>query len=387
MENSPENSNSEIKKGQYTMRVLHIINSLMPGGGAEQLLGDLLPALKKRGIEPRVVTLYKYDDSQIEQKLLDERIYVDRINSLVRYNPFILFYLQNAARKGNFNIIHSHLFPSQYYGSMLVPNSKTALITTEHNILNKRRKNKLFRPLEYKVYSKYDKILCISNAVAYSLNVWIPGIGERIEVIYNGRDLTNFNSAVSLKRPEIGVSNAVPLVIAVSSLSQQKDYNTLIKAIKKLPGVHLLVVGQGPLKNSLMKLAVDLGVGERIHFLGHRNDVAQLIKTADVFTQSSHWEGFGLTVVEAMACGVPVIATNVPGVNEVIVDGVSGILVPPKDENALAASISAVLSNEHLSNKLRMNGLERAKKFSIDTMADEVTNIYRKALARIKTIQ
>lgn len=362
------------------MKVLHIINSLSPHGGAEQILGDLLPALKKRGIELYVVTLYRYDYSPIEQKLSDERICRYKINSSVRHSPFTLVRLQNILRRGRFNIIHTHLFPSQYYGSMLIANNKTRLITTEHSTFNRRRKRRLFRTLEYRVYSKYDRILCISDGVADSLNRWIPAIRKKTEVVYNGRDLTSFSSAVPLDRSKIGINDVAPLVIAVSTLKPAKDHHTLIRAVKKLSGVHLLIAGEGPLRNSLERLSMDLKVRERIHFLGHRDDVAQLIKTADVFVQSSHWEGFGLAVVEAMACGVPVIATNIPGVSEIVKDGFSGILVPPRDENALAASISSVLNSKLLADRMRVGGLERAKEFSIDAMADRVSDVYRSIL-------
>lgn len=357
------------------MKVLHIINSLTPGGGAEQLIGELLPALKNKGIELYAVTLYKYGDSIIDQKLLENGIYIDKINSPLKYNPLIFVHLQGVLRRG-FDIIHTHLFPAQYYGAALITDHRTRFITHEQNTFNRRRKNKLFKILEAKIYAKYDRVLCVSKAVSDSLRAWIPKISNKIEVVYNGRDLTHFNLSKPLERFEIGIPDEVPLVIMVSSLRPQKDHTTLMKAIKKLVGVHLLIVGQGPLKNDLIKLAVNLGIKERIHFLGHRNDVARLIKTADVFVQSSHWEGFALSIIEAMACGVPVIGTDVSGQKELIVDGISGVLVPPKSENSLAASISSILNNRDLNNKLRMGALKRAKEFTIDAVANKVFNIY-----------
>jgi len=363
------------------MKILHIINSLQPGGGAQQLLGDLLPALVKNNVKIYVVTLYRCRDSLIERRLSNNNIYIDSIDSKIKYNPLAYFHLKNVIKtKGNFDIIHAHLFPSLYYVSLLASNNNIPLVYTEHNTFNRRRKYKLFKIVENKIYSRYNKILCISNATANSLKKWVPRVSNKIEIVYNGRNFKNFKIAKPLKRSKIGIPNDVPLVISVSSLTAQKDHYTLIKAIKKLPAVHLMIVGEGELKSRLIRFVTELGIKDRIYFLGYRGDVPQLMKTADIFVQSSHWEGFGMTVIESMACGVPVIGTDVPGLNEVIIDGISGILIPPKNENALVSAISLVLNDKTIYNKLQKGGLKRAKDFSIETMAGKIIRIYKKIL-------
>ncbi len=363
------------------MRVLHVVNSLYPGGGAQQLLGDLLPAIIKNNVEIYVATLYKYKNNLVEKRLFNNNIHIYKIDARIKYNPLIYFHLKNIIKeKGNFDIIHAHLFPSFYYVSLLASSNNIPLIYTEHSTFNRRRKYKLFKTIDNKIYGRYNKILCISNATANCLIKWVPKVSNKIEIVYNGRNFKNIKLTKPLKRSKIGVPNDVPLVISVSRLTVKKDHYTLIKAIKKLPAVHLMIVGEGELKSRLIKFVTELGIKDRIYFLGYRRDIPQLIKTADIFVQSSHWEGFGITAIESMACGVPVIGTDVPGLNEVIIDGISGILVPLKKENALVSAISLVLNNKTIYDKLQKGGLKRAEDFSIGTMADKYLRIYEKIL-------
>ncbi|MGH9669124.1 MAG: glycosyltransferase, partial [Terriglobales bacterium] len=129
------------------------------------------------------------------------------------------------------------------------------------------------------------------------------------------------------------------------------------------------------LRPSLEALAASLGIWERVHFLGRRADVPQLLKLADVYVHSSHWEGFGIAAVEAMAAGLPVIASDVPGLSQVV--GSAGLLFPRGDADCLAGHISSVLASESLRRQLSQAGRERARSFSIEQSVEAYINLYR----------
>jgi glycosyltransferase involved in cell wall biosynthesis len=124
----------------------------------------------------------------------------------------------------------------------------------------------------------------------------------------------------------------------------------------------------------MQALGTSLGIRERVHFLGRRPDVASLLKMADVYVQCSHFEGFGIAAVEAMATGLPVVASAVPGLSDVVGD--AGLLVPPGDAGALAAALRRVVESEDLRNDLRRKSLVRAKQFSIQQCADAYLSLY-----------
>jgi len=184
----------------------------------------------------------------------------------------------------------------------------------------------------------------------------------------------------TLCKREKGFNEDTPLVISVASLSKQKDHVTLIKAIAHLQNVHLLIVGDGSLKTKLHEFSISLGLNNRVHFLGYRNDVPELLAAADVFVMSSHWEGFGLAVVEAMAAGVPVIASDVPGLSEVIEHGKSGLLFPARDEAKLAENIRLLLKDKHRRQQLINEGKKRAHYFTIDKTVSQYVGAYDKIL-------
>ena len=142
-----------------------------------------------------------------------------------------------------------------------------------------------------------------------------------------------------------------------------------------IPDAHLVLVGDGPLRKEMELLASKLAIDNRVHFLGRRNDVHELIKMADIYVQSSHWEGFGIAVVEAMAGGLPVIASKVPGLCDVV--GNSGILFEPRNSKQLARYIKAVIDNKELYNSLSINSSARAEQFNIEVTAKKYIDLYR----------
>jgi len=170
------------------------------------------------------------------------------------------------------------------------------------------------------------------------------------------------------------------MVLMVSRFNPEKDHSTLIKSISKLDAnVHLVLVGDGPLKNDCEKLAQQLNLSSRIHFIGIRTDVPSIIKAADVCVLSTNWEGFGLVVVEYMICKKPVVVSDVEGVffaHDI------GVLFPKRDYIKLAEEINKLLSDGEYANIIANRCYERAKEFDIVKTASDHMNLYTSLLAK-----
>jgi glycosyltransferase involved in cell wall biosynthesis len=167
----------------------------------------------------------------------------------------------------------------------------------------------------------------------------------------------------------------------VARLDPQKGLGDLLEAAARVPDASFVVAGDGPDRERLGETARSLGLHDRVCFLGHRDDVPDLLRSCDVFVLPSLYEGFPLSVLEAMAAGKPVIATAVGGTPEAVSDGETGFLVPPGDPSALAAAIRAVLSDPVLARRLGSAGRERAcRTFSAAEMVRHVVRLYEDIL-------
>lgn len=355
------------------MNLLHVINDLEIGG-AQKLVHDLLLLQKKDPDLNVSCFVFKTTGSSLEKNLLANGIEIVSAES----SPFSLSsakHLRSLMKKAD--VVHAHLFPSNYITAMLKTATGAKIIFTEHSTHNRRRDHKTLRPLERLVYSRYDKIACISEATASNLSEWIgPKIAKsRIEIIENGINLKKFNQAEAQDPKSIFGRAGIPLLM-VSRFTASKDQATVVRALTHIdnPEVFVVFVGDGERKQETKELAERLGVSERVVFLGTRTDTPELIKSAAVGIQSSNWEGFGLTAVEIMAGGKPIIASEVNGLKEVV-EG-AGLLFPKGDDKALAEKIMAVLTDESLYAELQAKGLERAENYSIEKTAEKYKSIY-----------
>jgi len=204
----------------------------------------------------------------------------------------------------------------------------------------------------------------------------------RTTTIHNGVELPPRAAPAGRFRAELGVGGDVPLVLSVGRFHEQKDQETLLRAWRIVAGSHpdalLAIVGSGGLAGRLRELAAADGTSRSIRLVGPRAALAEAYVDADVFALSSRWEGLPYVILEAMAYGLPVASTNVDGIPEAVVDGVSGVLVPPRDPVALGRALEGLLSDPALRRRLGEAGRERvAGQFSLDRMIARITEVYR----------
>jgi glycosyltransferase involved in cell wall biosynthesis len=207
------------------------------------------------------------------------------------------------------------------------------------------------------------------------------GIREKkIKVIRNGIDISRIKSMAEESAADILDGFSGKTIVTACRLNKQKDFLTLLKAfaeIREQIMARLVIVGEGELRELIVSYAEDLGIGNDIIITGFQKNPFRLMKAADVFVLSSFFEGFGNVIVEAMAVGTPVVATDCPsGPAEIIQDGINGLLTQIMDHHSLAEAVLKVLGNRDLKEMLISNGVKRAEDFRVETMTDEFRELF-----------
>lgn len=367
------------------MKVLYINNGLA-SGGVEKLLNDMLPRINASGNYCELLILFdnnaKYLDSLrnngVHVQVVPERIYKKGHISRMLY---IMDYIKN----NEFDIVHANEFPLIYYCSLIknvLGKKMPKLIMTEHNTDNRRRHIKLSRPIEKFIYWNYDMVTSISDKVQEVLLEWLQiDNNPKYKVIYNGIDLAYFQNSKPYARENL-VSNLQDednLLCIIGSFTEQKNYFFMLEVMEKLPeNYHLVCLGEGPLKQKITNEIIQKKLQERVHLLGFRKDVANILKTVDALVIPSLWEGFGLIAVEAMATRTPIVASDVPGLAEVI--GNAGIKCPVNDLDKFTKAIKEVVNNREYYQRLNKFAELQIDKYNIEAMTEAYLDLYRQLL-------
>ncbi|WP_254528749.1 MULTISPECIES: glycosyltransferase [unclassified Sphingobacterium] len=356
------------------MKVLHVINSLATGG-AEKLLIDTIPLLNNHeDIKAEVILLNGFN-YPFHEKLKESNAKIHCLNYHNLYNPLVIFDLIKIIR--NFDIIHVHLFPSQYWVvfAKLFSRSKAKLVFTEHSTYNRRINNPILSKIDKFIYKQYSAIICITNEVRNMLihNYNIPE--KKLFIINNGINIDELSKSMELNKQSYGFNNSDKLLGMVAGFRDEKDHNTVIEALYHLPDYYkLLLIGDGKNKLLIENLVIELGLTDRVKFLGIRTDVGSILKSLDIAILSSRHEGFGISAVESMALGIPTIGTNVPGLSNVLNKG--GLLFEYKDINGLVDKILS-LEDRNLYNNVSLMGIDKSKLYDINTKVLELIKIYK----------
>jgi glycosyltransferase involved in cell wall biosynthesis len=353
------------------MKVLQIINNL-DIGGAETVLKNYVLNNDDKDIQNHVCLLGG-SETFILNQLREKKIKIHKMDLKSKYSAAAaLKKLRDIISKGGYDCVHVHLFPGQYYGAKLAKEFKGVhFIFTEHSTFNKRREIKALYPVEKWSYGSFEKIICVSEMTCRSLGEWMPSIKPKLNVVYGGIVMNEVHK------------NKPPLYDAVlvgSLRGNEKGVDIFIKAIKSIEG-HIrkvAIVGDGVLKEELISLRDRLGLTDKIEFAGNVDNVNEYLSNTRMFVLPSRWEGFGLAILEAMAARLPVVASNVGGIPEIIEDGKDGILVPVEDVGALSKSILDVLQNEYKASVLAENAYKKVReRFSIEAHVKRLNSLYK----------
>ena len=340
-------------------KIVHITNDLQRLGGVQRLLVDLM-------------TLQK-DEFQFEVILTrGENEYVNELNELgvSVYHKRDIGLRGVIKRMNNADLVHAHLFPSLYIALL----TSTPVVNTEHNPHYRRRDILFVKTMETILYRKYAKIACISEGVQTDFLSNIKVDPAVTEVIHNGINLSRFPQVA---KPYPDQKQKFKLGM-VGRFAAQKDFKTLIDLMLLLDDdFELHLAGDGELRNQFERYSAELKVGHRIQFHGQVNDIPAFLDSLDLYIQSSFWEGFGIAVVEAMAAGLPCLATNVSGLNNVIDNP---YLFEVGDVSCLSEKVKELKQSPKLYEAASAYVVKQAEKFSISTSAIKYTCIYNSCI-------
>lgn len=352
------------------MRVVHV-HRIAGISGSERHLLTLLPALAAEGIEAAFVGLDGGGDPEPFYAELDRAgVAYRRVSAVPR--------LRHALTSFGPDLVHTHLVHADVWGAVAA--GRTPLVTTKHN--DDPFRAGAFRHLERALSRRARAVICITEALA-RFNTDRVGIPRnKISVVHYGLD--EVPPAWSADAPP-AVPDEARVVLSLGRLVPQKGHDITLRAFARVraqqPGLVLAILGEGPERERLEALARELGLGESLLLPGRAGDVAAWLHRAEVFVHPARWEGFGLVLLEAMLAAVPVVATSVSSIPEIVADAQTGLLVPPDDPDALAAALGRVLGDVTYRRQLGDAGLARARsEFSVARMASATAAVYARAL-------
>ncbi len=341
------------------MKILHIINDLSENGGAQRFLVDLVTK-HKPSYEVKILILHQ--DNDFEPLLNNNGVSCEYWSLLTFREKWQLLRWPD--------LIHSHLFPSIYIALLAFGKKR---VQTEHCTTNRRRDYPALKFMEYLLYQKHEKTICISNKVREELIKFLPRYREQYDVIYNGIDLNRF-SRTAKKYRDLKKNGPVHIGMA-GRLHEHKDHPTLIRALAQLPERYQLhFAGDGDKKSELQALASQLQCDHRIHWHGVISDIPAFLSDLDIYVQSSIYEGFGLAAVEAMAEGLPVLGSNIPGLDEVIGD--SAYLFELGNELELVDKIEKICNSQEHYEAASNYFVERSHSFTLQRFRDSYYRTY-----------
>jgi sugar transferase (PEP-CTERM/EpsH1 system associated) len=363
---------------RYPCKVLHLIQGL-DVGGLEFMVAALVNRLDRKEFLPSVCC---FDNLG---KLQDSLHNDTRVTLLTRKPGIDIFYpfkLASLLNRDHIDILHLHNSTAFFYGVLAGKIAGTRrIIYTEH--ARDIPPNIKVRIMDKILSHMTDRIVVVAEFLKKNLvtKEWMDP--SKISTIYNGIDGDEFTREFDHEQiiKELDIPLASKIIGIVARLDAIKNHRCLIRAMKKVsahfPDAVLLVIGDGPLRSELEELVSNEGLLDIIKFLGTRNDIPRLLSVIDIFVLCSLSEGLPLTILEAMAAGKSIIATNVGGIPEVIQNGTDGIIIPSDDSDALADAISELLRDNKkrhdMGVKARMKFEER---FTIQAMVQSYEELY-----------
>lgn len=367
------------------IKILHLITELSTGG-AQKALACLLRHLDRGRFIPAVACLYN-GDKIVAQQIRALGVPVTDLGMTAKWRCDALWRLYRLLRRERPTILHTWMFHANLSGRVLGRLAGVPIVISSRRNINiggpwRDLLNRCTAWLD-------DAVIAVCESAREAEIKRASAAPDKVVTIYNGVDAGRFATvnlrAAAQVRHFFGIAAEAPLLGAMGRLHPQKGFSDLLAALvqvrEAIPSVRLLLVGDGGLRDSLETQAREMGLSGLVTFAGMRTDVPEILSALDVFVLPSLWEGMPNVLLEAMAAGLPVVATAVGGTPEVVVDGVTGLLVPPRDPAALAQAIATVLRDADVRRRMGEAGRERVERcFSLEEMVRRTEDLYEELI-------
>ncbi len=361
--------------------ILYLSTSSGPGG-AERVISNLASSLDPSRYRT-ILCLFRPGWIQERSESRGVCTYIIPTHGMADWRWGVKF--KQLLRQEQVDLIHAHEFDANVQGALAAALSGIPFVATVHG------KNyfweKLRRRVAYRWVSRRATMVAVSENLKQFIVEKVGVSPDRIRVVYNGVDALPYCEAsdVELCRRELGLPEGDRIVGVVGNLYPVKGHQYLINAIPsilgKCPNTSFVFAGRGELETKLKEQVHRLGLDKRVHFLGLRQDIPRILALLDVFVLPSLSEGLSMAILEAMIAGKPVVATQVGGNPELVLDGETGVLVPPRDSQALALSVTTLLTNKQQAVQFSEKGKRRAEgQFSLGTMVRAYQSLYDECL-------
>jgi glycosyltransferase involved in cell wall biosynthesis len=376
---------------QRRLKVVTLVREIGPagGGGAERVARDLLVALNPRRFERILFVSRPPRDRTGGQVVADLRrrgVDVRFLRRRFKYDPLAWWPLFRALRRERVDVLHTHAFGPNAWGSLIgrwagIP----VVIAHEHNWAFTGR---AARPvIDREVIARCADAMIVVSEDARRRMIEVERIPpERLELLPNGVQALPPGDGRAL-RGDLGIRRDDPVVGTVCIIRSEKALDVLVGAAARLsehfPRLRLLIAGDGPDRARVEALTERAGLSDRIHMTGARTDVPDVLAAIDIAVICSDYEGSPRSVLEFMDAGKPIVATDVGGIPEVIEDGVHGVLVPPRDEAALAAALRGLLDDMDRGREMGARARDRCRRdLSLDRTVDSLQDLYEELHSR-----
>ncbi len=374
------------------MRVLWMIDSLGPGG-AESLMLPLLRSLKDRVEEPRVCVLYVRagNPTAVELEKLGIRVDLMHVRNLRDLDH--IWRVFKYVHSHQPDIIHTQLETSDILGSLIGKILKIPTIATMHTLDE--------RPLARKIKKNWRNSLrwqCLNSAARYTIAVSnftrqhylrLGFRSAKMITMYNGIDLSNFtprNAAHSAKSSLFGIPEDSTVITTVAVLREPKGVQYMLQAFGHVaalvPNAYYIIAGDGDHRKTLEEMAQSLGIADRVIFMGYRKDIPEILAASDLFVFPTLQDALPTVLLEAMAAGLPIIASQIGGVPEIITHGANGLLISPASPSSLSEACLRILQDEQLAARLTAAGLDTVqRRFDVQQQASSLYDLYQKVVS------
>lgn len=364
---------------EIMIKICYVIGTLEIGGAEKQLL-KLCANIDKTKFQPTVISLRS--GGPLKKEFLKKGIRVIEADKKQKIDIGFFFRLIRILKKEKPDIVHTFMFTANTWGRISAVLCKTPVIFSSERCVDVYKR--WYHLLIDRFLLFFTKQVIANSQSVKQFYMQFEHINKRkISVIRNGLNIKKFqNLQLSPdKKKELGLDRAEYIVGAGGRFTEQKGFTYLLKSIpailREFPECVFVIIGDGSLRKSFEELVMNLHIEKNVVFTGYRNDITEIFSACDLIAAPSLFEGMPNIVMEAMALGKAVVATDIPEMKEVIQDGCTGLLVPVKDTIALSEKIIYLLKNLQVRQEMGQRGYELIRKeFSVDNMVKSYEKLY-----------